>query len=295
LGDVEGNYTINLATLNVTLAFSAFGYQTKEIEVRNTQVLNIVLDDQYSELEEAVVVGYGTLQKSVITGAISSVKNKDFRDQPVVAVGNAIQGKLAGVNVISPSGTPGAGLLFNIRGSLNPLYVVDGIPLLSENNSSLETSYDLSGNAVGKGQSTSSISDINPNDIESIEILKDASAAAIYGARAANGVVLITTKRGNADRTEFGVNYYTGVQESTRKINFLNSDEMFGLIKEPFMKKTIPPLISYKGLIPKYFQQLSIPLSTMETIPIGSIKFYNVHLCTIQKYMQKAGVIVLVS
>lgn len=232
LGDVEGNFTINLASLNVTLVFTAFGYQTKEIEVKNTQFLNVVLDDQYSELDEAVVVGYGTLQKSVITGAISSVKNKDFRDQPVVAIGNAIQGKLAGVNVVSPSGTPGAGLLFNIRGSLNPLYVVDGIPLLSESNSSLETSYDLTGNAVGKGQSTSSIADINPNDIESIEILKDASAAAIYGARAANGVVLITTKRGSSERTEFGVNHYTGIQESARKINFLNSDEMFDLLKD---------------------------------------------------------------
>ena len=236
LGDVDGNFSINLAQLNVTLVFTSFGYQTKEIEVKTTQNVDVVLDDQYSELDEAVVVGYGTLQKSVITGAISSVKNKDFRDQPVVAIGNAIQGKLAGVNVISPSGTPGAGLLFNIRGSLNPLYVVDGIPLLSESNSSLETSYDLSGNSVGKGQSTSSIADINPNDIESIEILKDASAAAIYGARAANGVVLITTKRGSSERTEFGVNYYTGIQETTRKINFLNSDEMLDLLKDGLAK-----------------------------------------------------------
>jgi TonB-dependent starch-binding outer membrane protein SusC len=230
--EVDGTFTMNLASLNSALIFSAVGYQNKEIDLRGETSLIVVLEDKYSELDEAVVVGYGTLQKSVITGAISSVKNKDFKDQPVVALGNAIQGKLAGVNVVSPSGTPGAALLFNIRGSFNPLYVVDGIPLSSENNSSLETSYDLSGNAVGKGQSVSSISDINPNDIESIEILKDASAAAIYGARAANGVVLITTKRGNSERTEFGVNHYSGVQERTRTIDFLSNSEMLDLLKD---------------------------------------------------------------
>jgi TonB-dependent starch-binding outer membrane protein SusC len=230
--NVDGSFEINLASLNMTLIFSAVGYQTKEIDLRGETKLNVVLEDKYSELDEAVVVGYGTLQKSVITGAVSSVKNKEFKDQPVVALGNAIQGKLAGVNVVSPSGTPGAGLLFNIRGSFNPLYVVDGIPLISENNSSLETSYDLGGNAVGKGQSVSSISDINPNDIESIEILKDASAAAIYGARAANGVVLITTKRGNSERTEFGINHYSGIQERTRTIDFLSNSEMLELLKD---------------------------------------------------------------
>ncbi len=232
VADVDGNFSINLPNLNTTLVFSSLGYQTKEIEVKNTSFLDVKLEDQYSELNETVVVGYGTLQKSVITGAISSVKNKDFRDQPVTAVGNAIQGKLAGVNVVSPSGTPGAGLLFNIRGSFSPLYVVDGIPLISENNSILESSYDLSGAAVGKGQSVSSISDINPNDIESIEVLKDASAAAIYGARAANGVVLITTKRGNSERTEFGINQYTGIQERTRTIDFMSASEMKDLLKD---------------------------------------------------------------
>jgi TonB-dependent starch-binding outer membrane protein SusC len=232
IADVDGNFSLSLADANATLVVSSFGFQTQEVPVNKNNFLNITMEDQYSELDEAVVVGYGTLQKSVVTGAISSVKNKDFKDQPVVAIGNAIQGKLAGVNVVSPSGTPGAGLLFNIRGSFNPLYVVDGIPLLSENNSSLETSYDLSGNAVGRGQSVSSIADINPNDIESIEILKDASAASIYGARAANGVVLITTKRGNSERTEFGINQYVGIQERIRTINFLSSNEMLDLLKD---------------------------------------------------------------
>ncbi len=229
---LDGTFMINLASLNMTLVFSAVGYQEQEVELSGNKFLNVILEDKYSELDEAVVVGYGSLQKSVLTGAISSVKNKEFKDQPVTAVGNALQGKLAGVNIVSPSGTPGAGLLFNIRGSFNPLYVVDGIPLLSENNSALETSYDLEGNSVGRGQSVSSIADINPNDIESIEVLKDASAASIYGSRAANGVVLITTKRGTADRTEFGVNTYVGVQEATRKIQFMNGAELLDLLED---------------------------------------------------------------
>lgn len=229
---LDGTFIINLASLDMTLIFSAVGYQTQEVELQGSKFLSVVLDDKYSELDQAIVVGYGSLQKSVITGAISSLKNKEFKDQPVSVIGSAMQGKMAGVNIVTPSGTPGAGLLFNVRGSFNPLYVVDGIPLLSENNSALETSYDLEGNAVGRGQSVTSIADINPNDIESIEVLKDASAAAIYGSRAANGVVLITTKRGTADRTEFGLNTYYGMQEVSRTIPFMSGTEMLELIED---------------------------------------------------------------
>jgi len=118
--------------------------------------------------------------------------------------------------VTQPSGTPGAGLLVSIRGSQNPLYVVDGVPMLSENNSSLGTSYNIAGSSVGSGQSVSSISDLNPDDIESIEVLKDASAAAIYGARAANGVVLVTTKRGKMERRAL-MQAYTPAYKMCRK------------------------------------------------------------------------------
>jgi TonB-dependent starch-binding outer membrane protein SusC len=178
------------------------------------------------------VVGYGAQKKSVVTGAIASVKNKDFKDQPVVNIASAIQSKVSGVNVTSPSGTPGAGLLVSIRGASNPLYVVDGVPIISESNSAITNSYDLDGNVTGQSQNISSIADINPNDIESVEILKDASAASIYGVRAANGVVLITTKRGTTDKTEFGVNMYTGIQKVARAPQFLSSTEMVTLIEE---------------------------------------------------------------
>ncbi|MFM8347332.1 MAG: TonB-dependent receptor plug domain-containing protein, partial [Bacteroidota bacterium] len=137
-----------------------------------------------------------------------------------------------GVNITNASGTPGAGLLVSIRGASNPLYVVDGVPMLSESNSSIATSFDTEGNVVGSGQNISSIADINPNDIESVEVLKDASAAAIYGARAANGVILITTKRGKAGKTKMNFSHYTGIQQPARKIQFLNSNEFIDLIEE---------------------------------------------------------------
>ena len=122
--------------------------------------------------------------------------------------------------------------MVNVRGNNAPLYVVDGIPLLSESNSALSTSFDLQGQNVGSGQTLSSVSDINPNDIESIEVLKDASAAAIYGARAANGVILITTKRGKNGLKEASLNVYTGIQNIARPIEFMSSEEMVELIEE---------------------------------------------------------------
>lgn len=228
----DGTFQLNLASANTLLIFSSIGYQTQEVDPDGKKFLTVVMEDEFTQLQDAVVVGYGTQKKSVVTGAISSVKNKDFRDQPVVNIAQSIQSKVSGVNVTTPSGTPGAGLLVNIRGSFNPLYVIDGVPIISESNTALSNSYDLSGNNLGQTQNISSLADINPNDVESVEILKDASAAAIYGVRAANGVVLITTKRGSTDKTEFGVNMYTGIQDVIRKPQFLSSSEMVSLIED---------------------------------------------------------------
>ena len=230
--DVNGNFSINLSSLKSQLIFSAIGFEKQEIDVAGRNFVTITLAESFTELEDVIVVGYGVQKKSVITGAISSIGNKDFKDQPVSNLASSIQGKLAGINVTSPSGTPGAGLLVSIRGTQNPLYVVDGIPLLSESNSGVSTSYDTEGNVTGNGQNVSSVADINPNDIESMEILKDASAASIYGARAANGVVLITTKRGVQGKTQFGVNHYSGMQELSREIPFMSSTEMVALIED---------------------------------------------------------------
>ena len=224
----DGSFSLKLhGPLNVLLV-SFSGFDKKSVEIKGETNIIIVLEESKSQLKEVVVVGYGTQKKSDITGAISSIKNKDFKDQPVSNLAASIEGKLSGINVTQPSGTPGAGLLVSIRGAQNPLYVVDGVPMESESNSSLGTSYNLSGQSVGSGQNISSISDINPDDIESIEILKDASKA-IYGSRAANGVVLITTKRGKSGKTTFDFNVNLGTQSVEKEIPFLNSTQFYNL------------------------------------------------------------------
>jgi TonB-linked SusC/RagA family outer membrane protein len=229
--DVNGDFQLKVAA-NAILIISYTGFTTQQINIGNQTTWSIILEPEDLALDEIVVIGYGSQRKSQITGAISSLKGKDIQDQPVSNLANSMQGRVAGLNVMSASGTPGAGLLVNVRGNNAPLYVVDGIPLLSESNSGLSTSFDLQGQNVGSGQTLSSISDINPNDIESIEVLKDASAAAIYGARAANGVILITTKRGKEGSQEASFNIYSGYQKIARPIQFMGAEEMVGLIEE---------------------------------------------------------------
>ena len=229
--DLNGDFQLKVAA-NAILIISYTGFTTQQINIGNQTSWSIILEPEDLALDEIVVIGYGSQRKSQITGAISSLKGKDIQDQPVSNLANSMQGRVAGLNVMSASGTPGAGLLVNVRGNNAPLYVVDGIPLLSESNSGLSTSFDLQGQNVGSGQTLSSISDINPNDIESIEVLKDASAAAIYGARAANGVILITTKRGKAGSQEASFNIYSGYQKIARPIQFMGAEEMVGLIEE---------------------------------------------------------------
>jgi TonB-dependent starch-binding outer membrane protein SusC len=229
--DVEGRFSLRCPA-DAILVFRYTGYQEQEVAVDGRSNIEVALRPASKVLEDVVVVGYGIQKKSQVTGAISSIRNKDFKDQPVANLANSIQGRVSGLNVTTPSGTPGAGLLVSVRGNQNPLYVVDGIPLLSESNSALSTSFDLQGATTGSGQTLSSVADINPNDIESIEILKDASAAAIYGARAANGVVLITTKRGKQGKSEVSLNLYSGIQQVSRPISFMNATQFVELVEE---------------------------------------------------------------
>ena len=231
--DVEGNFTIRTKEFSGILVFSSVGYSINETAFNPATItFQVKMEESVSILNDVVLTGYIKQKKSDITGAISSVRNKEFKDQPVANLAQSIQGKVSGVLVTQPSGTPGAGLLISVRGTNNPLYVVDGVPMISESNSSLSTSYTTDGDEVGKGQNISSIADINPDDIESIEILKDASSASVYGARAANGVVLITTKRGKNGKTDFSFNSFTGVQNVARKIPFLDSKGFVALIED---------------------------------------------------------------
>ncbi|QDK78145.1 TonB-dependent receptor [Spirosoma sp. KCTC 42546] len=217
LTDATGNYRLSAGS-NATLVFSFIGFSTVEEVVSNRSVIDVQLKTDVRNLNEVVVTGYGQQIKRDLTGNIAKVRAADIQDQPVTTFDQALQGKAAGVQINSGSGKLGQGIQVRVRGqssvsaSNQPLYVVDGTPVTTDN---------LSFNSA----STNPLADINPQDIESVDILKDASAGAIYGARAANGVVLITTKRGKAGRTNitFGAQY--GSSKPTNKLQFLNTDQ----------------------------------------------------------------------
>lgn len=223
--DFDGNYTITADPGDI-LIFSYLSYQTTEFKVQNQAVLNVNLESDAQALDEVVVVGYGTSKRSDVTGSLSSISSEDLREVPVTGLDQAILGRAAGVQVTQNSGAPGGGVSIRVRGigstfTAEPLYVIDGIPVVNDNSSS-RNQYD---GVEGTVQSSNTLNTINPNDIESIEILKDASATAIYGARGANGVVLITTKRGKAGRSKISLESYLGTQKLVRKVDVLDLRE----------------------------------------------------------------------
>ena len=202
--DANGEFRIAVPDDNATLVFSAVGFIAQEVAVGSRSSLNISMAVDNRTLNEVVVVGYGALKKSQVTGAISSVGSKEIAELPITNARQALQGRAAGVDVVQASSKPGTGPVVRIRGrrsinaSNDPLYVVDGIPLAG------------------------GIDDINPNDIQSMEILKDASATAIYGSRGSNGVVLITTKRGKSGKTVVGYDGYYGVSDRLGQIDVMD-------------------------------------------------------------------------
>jgi TonB-linked SusC/RagA family outer membrane protein len=215
--DANGNFSIKSTAAAKALIISSIGYTDKEVAIDGS-VINVALTQTSKSLNDVVVVGYGTSIRKDITGSVSQVNAKNITNTPATSFETALQGRAAGVFVQQQNGKLGQAINVTIRGGSSvtggnqPLYVVDGIPV---------TAADLSGN----GSSTNSLSDINMNDIASIEILKDASSAAIYGSRASNGVVLITTKKGKAGTSKIEFNYFTGVQNPTEKRAFLNSKQ----------------------------------------------------------------------
>lgn len=218
--DDAGNYSIEVASKNATLIFSSIGYTEQEIAVAG-EILNVQLSPSSTQnLKEVLVVGFGTKIKRDLTGNISKVKGSEVENMPVTNLDQALQGRAAGVFVEAGSGKLGEGVQVLIRGSgsisasTQPLYVIDGVPISTDT------------------YSGSAIADINFNDIESFDILKDASAAAIYGSRAANGVVLITTKKGRAGKTSFNINSQYGMNKPTHKRGFLNARQYIDLLRE---------------------------------------------------------------
>ncbi|GEC72511.1 TonB-linked outer membrane protein, SusC/RagA family [Flavobacterium flevense] len=219
--DIDGNFNIN-ASPNDILIVSYLGYQTKEITVGDKSVLKVVLQEDTSKLEEVVVIGYGTVKRKDLTGSVVSLKADDLDKVQTVSFEGALAAKASGVQVVSSEGGPGAGFKIRVRGgssinaSNDPLYVIDG--------------FAIDGTAQGTGlgignTSTSPLSAIDPSNIESIEVLKDASATAIYGSRGANGVIIITTKKGKKGRADFNFETYSGFSVISNKIDLLSAQE----------------------------------------------------------------------
>lgn len=220
--DLDGLYKIE-AEESASLTISYIGYISKTIKVKGRKNIDIQLSANVAQLDEVVVIGYGSTKRSDLTGSLSSVSERELKQLPSTGLDQALQGRAAGVTVTQNSGAPGGAVSIRIRGiastiSAEPLYVIDGIPVVNDNQGSSTNFSELDGG----GQNTNALNSINPNDIESIEVLKDASATAIFGAQGANGVVLITTKRGKAGRSNISFETYYGTQEIATKIPVMN-------------------------------------------------------------------------
>jgi iron complex outermembrane receptor protein len=222
--DINGAYKIAVSG-NATLVFSFVGYGKQEVEVGNRSELNVSLVSENKALDEVVVVGYGTTTRKDATGGITSLTAKDFNQGVIASPEQLLQGRAAGVQMTPNSGEPGAGINIRIRGTTsirannNPLYVVDGIPLDGSN-----TTDGADGSAgFGGVAAKNPLNFLNPNDIESISVLKDASAAAIYGARGANGVVLITTKKGKSGNSNLNVSIGTSISSNYKNYDVLST------------------------------------------------------------------------
>lgn len=233
--DFDGNFEMTIQNKSI-LEFSHVGFVTQKVEASPGETLSIILQEDIESLSEVVLVGYGSQTRKTMTSRTSSVKAEEIANIPVTSSDQLLQGRASGVHISNTSGEPGAGVSVKIRGtssisgSSDPLYVVDGIPIQSSN---------LSQMGVG-GATTNPIADINPADIESIDILKDASATAIYGSRAANGVVLITTKRGKRDESKISFGMYTGVQNYVKKPSIVTGEEFEMLMNESAMNNGKP-------------------------------------------------------
>ena len=231
--DANGEYRISVSDNRAALVFSAVGFVSQEIAVGNQSTINLTLTTDTRSLNEVVVIGYGTQKKSQLTGAISSVTAKQITEMPITNIGQAMQGRVAGVDVAQSGSKPGSTPTIRIRGRRsfnagnNPLYVVDGIPLTGDRNELLGgRPFDF----VSGGYE-----DLNPNDVASLEILKDATATAIYGARGANGVVLVSTKRGNpTGKTTISYDAYAGVTDPLDKVHLFSGPEFTEYVREAY-------------------------------------------------------------
>lgn len=243
---IDGSFKLTAPESAKKLVFTMVGYKKQEVEIGNQTSFSIALEEDAKQLSEVIVTGYGQQLKQDVTGNIAKVGSKDIANIPVPSFESAIQGRAAGVNIVQGNGKLGSGIKMQIRGgssisgSNQPLFVIDGMPIIAESQSSTASTLNP-------------LSDIDFNDIESMEILKDASAAAIYGARAANGVVLITTKRGKqASKANFSLNVQNGWSEPTNLREFMNSDEYIQIFLEAGRNSSWSSENSVKSRLTRY-------------------------------------------
>jgi TonB-linked SusC/RagA family outer membrane protein len=263
--DANGNFALEVPDDAKTLVLSFIGFQTKEVLIENQTVFSIVLDAKDNTLKEVVVIGYGEQKREDVTGSISSIKTADLKTIPQASVDQLMQGRASGVVVTNNSGQPGSATSVRIRGitslsgSNEPLYVVDGVPISGDaNNSGTSGQGAVSSFSLGGGTGTTALSPLatlNPSDILSIDILKDASATAIYGSRASNGVVIITTKRGKKDDSKITYDGFYGIQTPQKYLKSLNLREYAKFQTE---------------LVPDYGGQIRVEFSNPELLGEGT-------------------------
>ncbi len=234
--DFNGDYTVNIEEDTEVLVYSYVGYKSQEIAINSQSVINVTLELDTKQLQEVVVTGFQEVDRKLFTGAAERVSMKDIKAAGIPDVSRALEGQVAGVSVDNVSGTFGSSPKIRIRGntSINgnnqPLFVVDGVIL--EDLASVDTEDFISGNA--NTLVSSSMANLNPNDIESFEVLKDASATAIYGARAANGVIVVTTKRGRSGKLQvnYNGNFSGKIRPTYNQFNLLNSAQEMAVYRE---------------------------------------------------------------
>ncbi|WP_425392132.1 SusC/RagA family TonB-linked outer membrane protein [Ekhidna sp.] len=268
--NIDGSYTLRVSSKESVLSFTYIGFEGQEILVGDRTVIDVTLSEDFGELEEVVVIGYGTRKKKVLTGAVSSVTSEELNKQPVARIDQAIQGRVAGVQILNQSGQPGEAPQIRIRGigtngDNSPLILVDGIAVAS-------------------------IDNLNAGDIQSVEVLKDAASSSIYGARAANGVILITTKSGSAGESSITYSGYVGVQNVVKTVDVLNASQYQQLMADggasnlngdPFDENEIPQNNTnwqnelYSENVPIESHEISMSGGTEKSTFSASISYFN--------------------
>lgn len=287
--DINGKFSLKAPSEDAILVFSYIGMKSQEVPLAGRTELNITMESDAVNLQTTVVIGYGTQIKKNLSSSISIVDAEKLTSTQAPSFEGSLQGRAAGVEVTSSSALAGASVKVRIRGTSSisansePLYVIDGMPVESGSISSSQPGSELGNYSLQTAASTNVLASINPSDIESVEVLKDAAASAIYGSRGANGVVLITTKKGKAGKTQINATLYSGFSEITNQRKLLNSDQFIGLAKEAwvnggmnidnFWKKD--PGLLVDGLTQQQAENTNTNW-TDQVLQIGQVQNYNV-------------------